>query len=185
MCSCSVTEKQVGMMNAMRTGNLILDMVIAMSIPLVLQGLVKLWEWLRPIVDDFIFGLRQKEQYFFRSIDYEQVIIAPESQHHAVLVPVLSCCRRPFTSSESLQHCTVHPVIVNAEPAIIQLQDLSVSIALFYVLAFIVKEKIAAGSNLALLARTYTSSAALVYLHSCVSEHSSDMFIFSSMDSTL
>lgn len=66
-------------MNAMRTGNLVLDMVIAMSIPLALQGIVKLWEWLRPIVDDFIFGLRRKERYFFRSIDYEQVNIDPES----------------------------------------------------------------------------------------------------------
>lgn len=69
----SSPKTQVGMINAMRTGNLVLDMIIAMSIPLLMQGVIKLWEWLRPIIDDFIYSFRRKEEYFSRSIDYEKV----------------------------------------------------------------------------------------------------------------
>lgn len=57
----------------MRTGNVVLDMMIAMSIPLALQGLFKFWEWLRPRIEDFLFSLRQKDDYFVRSIEYEKV----------------------------------------------------------------------------------------------------------------
>eukprot|EP00752_Nemacystus_decipiens_P011862 g10522.t1 len=64
---------QVGVINAMRTGNVVLDMMIAMSIPLVLQALFKFWEWLRPRIEDFLFSLRPKENYFARSIEYEKI----------------------------------------------------------------------------------------------------------------
>ncbi|CAN0119203.1 unnamed protein product [Scytosiphon promiscuus] len=64
---------QVGVINAMRTGNVVLDMVIAMSIPLALQALFKSWEWLKPRIEDFLYSLRRKEEHFSRTIDYEKV----------------------------------------------------------------------------------------------------------------
>lgn len=64
---------QVGVINAMRTGNVVLDMVIAMSIPLALQALFKSWEWLRPRIEDFLYSLRRQEEHFSRTIDYEKV----------------------------------------------------------------------------------------------------------------
>eukprot|EP00903_Cladosiphon_okamuranus_P014647 g13582.t1 len=64
---------QVGVINAMRTGNVVLDMMIAMSIPLALQGLFKFWEWLRPRIEEFLFSLRQQEEHFTRSIEYEKI----------------------------------------------------------------------------------------------------------------
>lgn len=57
----------------MRTGNVVLDMMIAMSIPLVLQGLYKFWEWLRPLIEDFLFSLRARDEHFSRTIEYEKV----------------------------------------------------------------------------------------------------------------
>ncbi|CAM9180173.1 unnamed protein product [Ectocarpus sp. 4 AP-2014] len=64
---------QVGVINAMRTGNVVLDMMIAMSIPLVLQGLYKFWEWLRPLIEEFLFNLRARDEHFSRTIEYEKV----------------------------------------------------------------------------------------------------------------
>lgn len=64
---------QMGMVNAMRTGNVVFDMAIAMSIPAVLQGLFKFWEWLRPRIEKFLGSLKRQEDHFFRSIDYEKV----------------------------------------------------------------------------------------------------------------
>lgn len=69
----SLGGHQVGMINAMRTGNVVFDMAIAMSIPLALQGLCKLWDWLKPRVEEFLFNLRRKEERFMRSIEYEKV----------------------------------------------------------------------------------------------------------------
>ncbi|CAN0083822.1 unnamed protein product, partial [Ectocarpus sp. 8 AP-2014] len=57
----------------MRTGNVVLDMMIAMSIPLVLQGLYKFWEWLRPLIEEFLFSLRARDEHFSRTIEYEKV----------------------------------------------------------------------------------------------------------------
>lgn len=64
---------KVGVINAMRTGNVVLDMAIAMSIPLVLQGLKKLWDWLRPRLEDYIFNVRVQNQVFRRDIEYDKV----------------------------------------------------------------------------------------------------------------
>ncbi|CAM9306279.1 unnamed protein product [Laminaria digitata] len=44
-----------------------------MSIPLALQGLCKLWDWLKPRIEEFLFNLRRKEERFMRSIEYEKV----------------------------------------------------------------------------------------------------------------
>ena len=64
---------QVGVINAMRTGNVVFDMMIAMSIPLALQGLFKFLEWLRPRIEDFVLSFQRQEFYYTRSIDHEKV----------------------------------------------------------------------------------------------------------------
>ena len=72
----------------MRTGNVVLDMVIAMSIPIALQWLRKQWEWLGPCVKNFLFRARQKEERYTRSIDYEKVsafILTVDSEDRCVL----------------------------------------------------------------------------------------------------
>ena len=68
----------------MRTGNVVLDMMIAMSIPLVLQGLYKFWEWLRPLIEDFLFSLRARDEHFSRSIEYEKVSAKATEIDHIV-----------------------------------------------------------------------------------------------------
>lgn len=57
----------------MRTGNVVFDMAIAMSIPLLLQGVCKLWDWLKPRVEEFLLSLRRKDERFTRAIEYEKV----------------------------------------------------------------------------------------------------------------
>lgn len=64
---------QVGVINAMRTGNVVLDMMIAMSIPLALQAFFKFWEWLKPRVEEFLLSFQRQEFYYERSIDHEKV----------------------------------------------------------------------------------------------------------------
>ncbi len=64
---------QVGVINAMRTGNVVLDMMIAMSIPLAVQGLFKFWEWLKPRIEEFMLSFQQQDFYYQRTIDHEKV----------------------------------------------------------------------------------------------------------------
>lgn len=70
-------KPQVGMINAMRTGNVVLDMMIAMCIPLVLKSLQKLWDRLWPVIYGFILNRGSRRKPFFstfhRTIHYEQV----------------------------------------------------------------------------------------------------------------
>lgn len=68
----------------MRTGNVVLDMMIAMSIPLALQGLFKFWEWLRPRIEDFLYSLRHKEEHFIRSIEYEKVGLVQATAYYVL-----------------------------------------------------------------------------------------------------
>lgn len=68
----------------MRTGNVVLDMMIAMSIPLVLQGLYKLLEWLRPLIEEFLFSLRARDEHFSRTIEYEKVSVKATETDHIV-----------------------------------------------------------------------------------------------------
>ena len=84
MYSCALAPpspgcQQVGVINAMRTGNVVFDMAIAMSIPLALQGLCKLWDWLKPRIEEFLYNLRRKEERFMRSIEYEKVRAIPHT----------------------------------------------------------------------------------------------------------
>lgn len=60
-------------MNALRTGNVVLDMIIAMSIPLVLQWLRKQWKCVGPLVNNYVFSPRDKGERYTRCIDYEKV----------------------------------------------------------------------------------------------------------------
>ena len=60
-------------MNAMRTGNVVLDMVIAMSIPLALKWFREQWHWLGPLIVNFILRTRQTEERYTRIIEYEKV----------------------------------------------------------------------------------------------------------------
>lgn len=101
----------------MRTGNVVLDMMIAMSIPLALQGAFKFWEWLRPRIEDFLYSLRQKEEHFIRSIEYEKV---RSGVHHSRSIlqmqstKALRCFR--FIS---LQHTPSYSIIRAASPDVV------------------------------------------------------------------
>jgi len=70
MCTLNA---QVGVINAMRTGNVVLDMMIAMSIPLALQAFFKFWEWLKPRIEEFVLSFQRQDFYFVRSIDHVKV----------------------------------------------------------------------------------------------------------------
>ncbi|CAN0433199.1 unnamed protein product [Ascophyllum nodosum] len=65
---------QLGMINAMRTGNIVIDMIIAVSIPLVLKGLFGLWDsWIWPIIEDLWFSSRRKKLGFSRNVNFEKM----------------------------------------------------------------------------------------------------------------
>lgn len=62
-----------GMMNAMRTGNLVLDMVICMTIPAIFKGFVAAFEKARPFLHEWALRMWGAPKHHFREIIYEQV----------------------------------------------------------------------------------------------------------------
>lgn len=79
-------KPQVGVINAMRTGNVLLDMIIAMSIPLVLKTLQKIWDRLWPVINSFMFNRGSTRKPFFttfhRTIHYEQVALQEYAKNY-------------------------------------------------------------------------------------------------------
>ena len=62
---------QMGVINAMRTGNVIVDMAICMAIPVVFGLLVKLTEQLTPHLQKLVDYLKRGGSEHYRIIEYE------------------------------------------------------------------------------------------------------------------
>jgi hypothetical protein len=62
---------QLGLINSLRTGNIILDMVICMMIPLLFQGLSLIWVRYQPAIMKFIDSFKHNENVCVKVLEYE------------------------------------------------------------------------------------------------------------------
>lgn len=68
--------QQVGMLAARRTGNMALDMAIAVSIPLLMEACTEGWRRARPLLWELLcqtFSSQRRKERFYRCIEFERV----------------------------------------------------------------------------------------------------------------
>lgn len=64
-------SSQFGLINSMRTGNVVLDMLICMAIPVAFKILAAIWERFQPAFLAFIESLKQNNNVVLKTLDYE------------------------------------------------------------------------------------------------------------------
>lgn len=67
----SSASSQFGVINALRTGNVVLDMMICMMIPVAFKLLEALFQRANPILNDLMEKLRRSDDVCLKSLDYE------------------------------------------------------------------------------------------------------------------
>ena len=67
---------QLGMINALRTGNPMLDMAVCMLIPVFFQLLVQLGQHFQPIFNRFMAWMNSGGEFYTRAIEFEVLFIA-------------------------------------------------------------------------------------------------------------
>lgn len=76
-------SSQFGIINSLRTGNVILDMAVCMMIPLVFKILTLLFERFQPWINEIIESIRQNKNVCLKTLDYEFRMNAWGSVHRA------------------------------------------------------------------------------------------------------
>jgi hypothetical protein len=66
-------SSQFGIINSLRTGNVVVDMVICMMIPVAFKVLSAIWERFQPAFLAFIESLRTNNNVVLKTLDYEVI----------------------------------------------------------------------------------------------------------------
>jgi len=64
-------SSQFGLINSLRTGNVILDMMVCMMIPVFFKLIADSWQHVIPFINEILAKFGKEKEYVMKSLDYE------------------------------------------------------------------------------------------------------------------
>ena len=64
-------SSQFGLINSLRTGNVILDMMVCMMIPVFFKLIADSWQHIIPFINEILAIFGKEKEYVMKSLDYE------------------------------------------------------------------------------------------------------------------